>query len=225
MLYFHQQKLFLLIGGSGNSKILLFLIPILPTPLSFLHVAKGICKNLYLKSTSCFLFQLEQNLNFCVWFSKLCVIPAYFFISLYRVFPVVLCASVTGNFAMFQSLFFFLETLDFLFPLPKMLLLQIFSGFTQCSGASLNMTSQERLFLTTKGEVVSLFSLSLHSDMFSSYHLVCVITSSYICLIILCSWAPECKLHESKSAVFPVYHCIFSAQNLPEMQGKFNKYL
>lgn len=123
------------------------------------------------------------------------------------------------------ELVLFLETLDFLFLLPKMLLLQIFSGFTQCSGASLNMTSQERLFLTTKGEVVSLFSLPLHSDMFSSYHLVCVITSSYICLLILCSWAPECKLHESKSAVFPVYHCIFSAQNLPEMQGKLSKYL
>ena len=123
--------------------------------LFFTWQSKGICKNLYLKPSSCFPFQLEQNLKFYVWFIKLCVIPAYFFNFIICRLPChPLCFSHRGQ---FPKPVLFREPLHHLFPLPRRLLLWISAWFTQCPGASLNVVSYERLFLTSKCEAVSCF--------------------------------------------------------------------
>lgn len=156
VLHFHQQALSQLARGSGNCKVLLFLTPILPTScLFFTWQPKEICKNLYLKPSSCFPFQLEQNLKFYVRFAKLCAIPACIFDFIICRLPCrPLCFSHRGQ---FPKPVLFLEALPHLFPLPGRLLLWISGWFTQRSGASLNMGSYERLSLTTKCEAVSCF--------------------------------------------------------------------
>lgn len=221
-LHFHQQALSQLARGSGNCKVLLFLTPILPTScLFFTWQPKEICKNLYLKPSSCFPFQLEQNLKFYVRFAKLCAIPACIFDFIICRLPCrPLCFSHRGQ---FPKPVLFLEALPHLFPLPGRLLLWISGWFTQRSGASLNMGSYERLSLTTKCEAVSCFLY--HFNWCSSDHLVAVVNSLHSCLLIVCLWALERKLHESESVVFLAYHCIFSAWNLCEMCKKLGKYL
>lgn len=139
--------------------------------------------------------------------------------------PVVLYASFWRTFAGLQSLFSVgAFGSSFLFPLPEMILPWPFQGDLLSLRSHFSLNVIPRTDFSWLYKAVPSFSLSLHHDLFSSYHWLLVINSSHVFSQSACRQLNANFLRAVMlSSLFTSVSSVLGT--MPKMWGRLNKYL